>query len=278
MWVGVVGLICCLNSFDAPKHNNEVTARVLTYNIHHGEGTDGRIDLPRIAAVIKAANPDLVALQEVDKKCRRSGGVDQTAELARLTGLHGRFGKQLDYDGGEYGQAILSRAPLGDLAVHWLPGEPDRERRIAAETRISLRGVDMTFVTTHLHHRDPQLRRRQAAKLDELFPGRDRLVILAGDFNATPDEEPMARLSKTWAVAPAGRPTYPAGVPKKQLDYLLFRPESRGRILETKVIEEKIASDHRPVLAVLDLTAFPAPEQAASRRESVGAASPFSRR
>src|SRR5688572_255745 len=59
------------------------TVRVLTYNVHHGEGTDGKVDLPRIAAVIKAADPDLVALQEVDNKCRRSGKVDQTAELAK---------------------------------------------------------------------------------------------------------------------------------------------------------------------------------------------------
>ena len=61
--------------------------RILTYNIHHGEGLDGRIDLPRIAAVIAAQRPDLVALQEVDRNARRSGGVDQAAELGRLTGL-----------------------------------------------------------------------------------------------------------------------------------------------------------------------------------------------
>ena len=61
--------------------------RVLTYNIHHGEGLDGRIDLPRQAAIMTSAAPDLVALQEVDRGTARAGGVDQLAELARLTGM-----------------------------------------------------------------------------------------------------------------------------------------------------------------------------------------------
>lgn len=237
------------------------TVRVLTYNVHHGEGTDGKIDLPRIAAVIKAADPDLVALQEVDNKCRRSGGVDQTAELARLTGLHGRFARQIDYDGGEYGQAILSRAPTDAPTVHWLPGRPtDRERRIAAAVRATVRGADLTFASTHLHHRDPKLRTEQAAKLDELFGKLGRPVILAGDFNATPDEEPLKLLSKNWTVAPAGRPspTYPAVEPKKQLDYVLALQSGRVRVAEVTVIEEKLASDHRPVLAVLEVAAAPA--------------------
>lgn len=61
--------------------------RVLTYNIHHGEGTDGVLDLERIAGVIKGASPDLVALQEVDVGAERTGGVDQAGELGRLTGM-----------------------------------------------------------------------------------------------------------------------------------------------------------------------------------------------
>src|SRR6202165_2432600 len=48
------------------------TLRVLTYNIHHGEGTDGRFDVPRLAEVIKSVRPDLVALQEVDEGTERA--------------------------------------------------------------------------------------------------------------------------------------------------------------------------------------------------------------
>ena len=61
--------------------------RVLSYNIHHGRGTDGAIDLPRIARVIAATRPDLVALQEVDRGTGRANGVDQADALGELTGL-----------------------------------------------------------------------------------------------------------------------------------------------------------------------------------------------
>ena len=58
--------------------------RVLTFNIHHGRGADGQIDLARIARTVRAASPDLVALQEVDRNTSRSGGQDQLKQLAKL--------------------------------------------------------------------------------------------------------------------------------------------------------------------------------------------------
>lgn len=231
----------------------EPTLRVLCYNIHHGEGTDGKVDLPRLAKLIRAADPDLVALQEVDDRTRRTGGIDQTAELARLTGLHGRFGKAIDFQGGGYGQAILSRFPIADAAVHTLPGMPEREQRIAFEARLKIDGRDVSFVTTHLHHQEPELRERQAAKLNDLFADADRPVILAGDLNATPDSKLVATLSGKWTTATAGPAlfTFPAAKPTKQIDYILFRPAGRFRVISATVIDEPVASDHRPVLAVL---------------------------
>ena len=92
--------------------NAPTTVRVLTYNIHHGEGRDGELDLPRLGRVITSVQPDLVALQEVDVGTSRVGGVDQLAELARLTGMHAQFGKAMDYMGGGYGVAVLSRWSL----------------------------------------------------------------------------------------------------------------------------------------------------------------------
>src|ERR1700674_4525771 len=82
------------------------TFRVLTYNIHHGQGTDGRFDLSRLAGVMKRVQPDVVALQEVDRGTERSGGVDQLAELERLTDMHAEFGKTMDYSGGRHGGGV----------------------------------------------------------------------------------------------------------------------------------------------------------------------------
>src|ERR1035441_3898455 len=90
---------------------------VLTYNIQIGTGMDKKVDLARTAAVIRSVAPDLVALEEVDHKSRRTAGVLQDVELARPTGMHLIFGKAsdregIDQNGGDYGNAILSRFPI----------------------------------------------------------------------------------------------------------------------------------------------------------------------
>jgi endonuclease/exonuclease/phosphatase family metal-dependent hydrolase len=237
-----------------------ISVRVLCYNIHHGEGTDGKVDLERLAKLISTAKPDLVALQEVDDKTGRTGGVDQTAELARLTGLTGRFAYQIDYDGGRYGQAILSRHPISDVAIHLLPGMPDREQRIAGSAEVEIHGRKLIFATTHLHHADESIRVLQAEKLNEIFVQsevfRDRSVVITGDFNAVPTSQPIRILEQHWTSATRGNldfPTFPAVKPARQLDYLFFRPADQFSVSSAKVIDESVVSDHRPVLIELKL-------------------------
>ena len=92
--------------------------KILSYNIKHGRGMDGKVDLPRIAKVIGSLSPDLVTLQEVDKNCTRSGSIDLTRELAGILKMEGRFGKFMDFQGGEYGMAVLSRFPILSHQVH----------------------------------------------------------------------------------------------------------------------------------------------------------------
>ena len=234
------------------------TLRVLTYNIHHGEGTDGRFDLSRLAEVIKSVQPDVVALQEVDRGTERSGGVDQLAELERLTDMHAEFGKAMDYSGGGYGVAVLSRWPLLSTGNHPLPGSPDREprRALTVEVRSSERGPMLQFTSTHLDQgRDPEDRLAQARYLNEvLVRGGGEPAILAGDMNSRPDTEVMQILETQWTTASAvdPSPTTPSGRPRFRVDYVLFRPAESWRVLESRVIDEPVASDHRPVLVVLE--------------------------
>jgi len=98
-------LLASGGAWNAPASTASTPIRlhVVTYNIHHGEGTDGRIDLERIAALLSSMQPDLVALQEVDRNTIRTGRVDQFEMLERLTGMRGAFGKAMDFDGGSYG-------------------------------------------------------------------------------------------------------------------------------------------------------------------------------
>src|SRR5216684_2695936 len=88
------------------------TLRIMTYNIHTGVGMDKRLDLQRIADVINHERPDLVGLQEVDRGVKRTEAKDEIAELARLTRMQFVFAHNLDYQGGQYGVAILSRFPI----------------------------------------------------------------------------------------------------------------------------------------------------------------------
>jgi endonuclease/exonuclease/phosphatase family metal-dependent hydrolase len=101
-------------SFTPAAFGNK-TLRVMTYNIHVGVGMDKKLDLQRIADVINGQHPDLVGLQEVDRGVKRTEGKDEIAELAKLTSMNYTFAHNLDYQGGQYGVAILSRFPIGAI-------------------------------------------------------------------------------------------------------------------------------------------------------------------
>jgi endonuclease/exonuclease/phosphatase family metal-dependent hydrolase len=233
---------------------------MLTYNIHHGEGTDGVFDLERIAAVIKSVEPDLVALQEVDRNTGRSGEADQAAELARLTGLEFYFGRAMDYDGGEYGVAILTRFSFEWSRTYLLSAEEGRDPRTVAVIGIDLPNGDrLDFAGTHLDSsRVPTSRLMQVSEINEFFSNRARRAvpaILAGDLNATVDQEEMQILLERWndAAAECPEPTIPVAKPSRRIDYVLYTPSHRFQVIETRVLDEQVASDHRPLLAVLDL-------------------------
>ena len=242
-----------------PQPGPPTQLRVMTWNIHHAEGVDGKLDMQRIADVIKAQKPDLVALQEVDHRTERTRKMDQPAQLAQLTGMHASFGKAIDYQGGEYGQVILSRwlIPSQSLEVVKLPGDPTKEQRIALVARLKPgeSAPVIRFVSTHLDHtRDSTDRPGQASHLQQHLGSGEEPTILAGDLNDVPDGEVMRRLGRDWmdAARDAG-PTIPAAQPTRRIDYILVRPAARWRVLEAKVLDEPVASDHRPVVVTLEL-------------------------
>lgn len=222
--------------------------RVLTYNIHHGQGTDGKFDLERLAKIITSVKPDLVALQEVDRKTMRASGVDQAAELAKLTGMHAEFGKAMTYSGGEYGEAILTTVKPDEVKVHALPHEQGTEPRAALAVRLKpSREKDLPeliLVGTHLCHQREANRVAQAAEINRLFPDKDGPpVILAGDLNARAGSETMKLFGRQW------KDTLPE---VRTIDYVLVRNSDPWQVIETKVIDDRVASDHRPVLVVLE--------------------------
>lgn len=237
--------------------------RVLTWNIHHGEGMDRKIDLDRIAKIILKARPDLVILQEVDQMTKRCGNVDQTAELARLTGMEGVFGKAMDFNHGAYGQAVLSKHPVKSSKVHPLPSST--EPRIAFETTIAVNGTEIRLVSVHLDL-DAGKRKEQAEQLHKIYQNCPQPVILGGDFNDTPDSPPMRVIGNDFQFAEKSAPvaTSPADNPNEEIDHFFTKRCTATTPLQ--VIAESIASDHRPVSGVFRL-ALPAKQNADRARD-----------
>jgi endonuclease/exonuclease/phosphatase family metal-dependent hydrolase len=236
--------------------------RVLSYNIHHGEGADGKLDLERIARVIQSVEPDLVALQEVDQKATRSQSVDQPAELARLTKMRVAFGGNIPLQGGEYGNAVLSRFPIRGRQNHKLPNFEMGEQRGVLELQIDVPGCKepLLLFATHLDHRQKDEERLASAKaINELALARgERPALLVGDLNAVPESRVMTEFSRQWMRAnDRDLPTIPVAKPARQIDYVLFRPQARWKTIEARVLDEAVASDHRAILAVVELAEDP---------------------
>ena len=240
----IVLLVGC--SYVDREQQRQAPLRVLTYNVHHCQGTDGKFDYGRIAGIINALKPDIAALQEIDVGTNRASGVDQAAILAELTGLNYRFGRAIDFDSGQYGLAILSRFEIRDVSNTPLKTQPGSEPRIAlaAHIRPDAGPREIIFVDTHLCHRNEQVRTMQTTQLNEFADSEgDAPVILSGDFNARPASEPMnVLLESDWLDAVA---------PQSRIDYVLLRRGDPWKIIDVRVIDEPVASDHDPVLVTL---------------------------
>ncbi len=228
--------------------------KVMTYNIHVGIPPSGSSpNLPAIAAVINAASPDLVALQEVDKNTTRSGGVDQAAFLAGATGMHHYFAKAINRFGGEYGIAILSKYPIVETFRQELPMVEGvaGEQRVIAIVAVMINGQKIYFGNTHFDivevHKEVQ-----ATKTVEIAQGITGPFILAGDFNAVPTTQPMLTLRAAFTM-PCTNCGFTASAvnPTKAIDHVIYN----SQVLQTKfvskyeVINENEASDHLPVVA-----------------------------
>lgn len=236
------------------------TLRVMAYNVHHCNppSVEGKIDMDAIAQVINTAKPDLVALQEIDVHTSRSGKeLDQAAELGRLTGMKAYFSKGIDYAGGEYGVAVLSRFPIEDTFRMDLPvqggtnGEP---RTLAAVTVKVSKKQKLIFGSTHLDLKEVN-RLSQSKQIVEQYKNEKLPVIIAGDFNALPTSGVIQYLDQHFTrtcVENCGG-TIPVKNPNRTIDFIMYKPSDAFEVVSHKVIDEQYASDHLPIVAELRL-------------------------
>lgn len=232
---------------------------VMSFNIHHGVGLDGILDLRRIADVVKTEGVDVVGLQEVDRHwSQRSDFVDQASWLARELGMHVVYGANLDLDPLEpgqprrqYGTAILSERPIRDWDNTFLPMFEGHEQRGLLRAHVNVRGVWVQIYNTHLQHNDAAERQDQVAAIKDLIGTPNESVVLLGDLNALP-ESPEIRslvddLVDTWEEAGVGDgETFPTEDPNARIDYVLT---SADVVARTAAVVATDASDHLPVRA-----------------------------
>jgi endonuclease/exonuclease/phosphatase family metal-dependent hydrolase len=251
-------LLLWTNVFQAIGQENVDSSRVvrvLSFNILHGETMKGDFDLEQIARVIRQTEPDLVAMQEVDLYTGRSGSLDLASELGLLTRMVPLFGSAMPYDGGEYGEGILSRFSFLSSRNHALPAGEGKEPRAALEVRVILKSGDtIAFVGTHFDHTGDVDRINQAAELRDILAEVDLPILLAGDLNATPESQTMEILLSDLNPSSLDlAPTIPSDGPRVKIDYILYGPPDRWRVLESRVICDTVASDHCALLSVLEL-------------------------
>lgn len=237
-----------------PAASAVVTWRVASYNIHHGRGMDDRVDLERIAAVLRRLDADIIALQEVDERVARSGQVDQASRLGELLGMHHAFGSFMDYQGGRYGLAILSRCALQRIEpVRLTEGN---EPRVALLVEVMQPdGSILTVVNVHFDWvSDDGFRFTQAREVAQLLDGLAGPFILAGDFNDVPGSRTLSLFHERAEEAvkpPDRRFTFSSTEPQKEIDFVFVSPAAAWSVASVDVVNESVASDHLPVMAVL---------------------------
>jgi endonuclease/exonuclease/phosphatase family metal-dependent hydrolase len=245
-----------------PKRGMQVL-RVLTYNVHSCRGTDRRHDPPRIAEVIAACNPDIIALQELDVGRVRTGGIDQANVIADHLRMQAHFHPTLHVEEEKYGDAILTALPSRLVRAAALPsiGEP----RGAIWIEIDVAGRKLQVINTHFGLRRRERTNQASALLGPDWLGHDRCrsnpALLVGDFNAVPSSPVYGLLARQLTtVLPESRrrlkPTFPTRLPLLRLDHVFGNDRVEAMALD--VVDTPLArraSDHLPLLATVRFAA-----------------------
>ena len=231
--------------------------RMVSYNIKHGLGNDGRLNLERTASLLKNMHADFIGLQEVDNKVRRSDSVDQTQTLGQALGMHSAFGSFMDYQGGQYGLALLSKYPITKVQEVRLP--TGNEPRVALACQVRLPDQNEIMVV-NLHFdwvKDDTFRYRQAKELAKYLDTLTLPYVLMGDFNDQPQSRTLDLFLARCVEADKpeqDRFTFPATRPAREIDFIFAGSRDSWKIHFTRVLNGTLTSDHRPVLSVLSLT------------------------
>ena len=237
-------IFAALFIFSAQAQN---TLKLMSYNIKNANGMDNVCNFQRIANVINNTSPDVVAIQEVDSMTNRSGQKYVLGEIAERTQMHGYFAPAIDYDGGKYGIGLLTKQVPLRLQTLPLPGREEARTLILAEF------ADYIYCCTHMSLTEED--RMKSLELVKAFTSSStKPLFLAGDMNAEPESGFIKKLQKDFQILSNPKlHTFPAPDPKETIDYIAtLKQNAKGfAVISAKVINEPMASDHRPILVEL---------------------------
>jgi endonuclease/exonuclease/phosphatase family metal-dependent hydrolase len=251
----------------------ETGLSVVTHNIHSCLNLDRRCDPDRTAGVLSALNPDIVALQEVDVGCRRTGFMDQAAHLARSLDMFYHFYPLVDRKSGQYGIAILSRYPIVEIECRHLActriGRRAPEQRGIMSAIIETPFGPVRFINTHLGLKSSD----RAAQIKDIilntlmphpgFSGQPQGVplIFCGDLNAGPKSAVYrsvsrylndVQVSQTASASP--KPTFFSWFPVRRIDHIFVSSHFHtNHVFVPKNHTARMVSDHLPVSAEIGL-------------------------
>lgn len=228
--------------------------RVMTYNLHNGFNTDGRLDPEALARTIEQAQPDIVGLQEVERGWYIDGSIDLVLWLSRRLQMPYVFGSTA---GQVWGNAILSRYPVIQSGNVPLPPRDLLLKRGMLWARIDIgAGEELLFIVTHYHHLadGTAIRQQQSPEIVKFWNQRAHTVFV-GDLNATPDTQEIAMLRAAGlqdvaaALGADAQCTWPAIQPVARIDYIWTSPDLKARDL---LIPESTASDHLGIAVTVE--------------------------
>lgn len=239
-----------------------MSIKIMTYNIQSGNNLEKDRDVRHAAATIQAENPDILALNEVQHETELcADGRCQAEKLAQMLGYpYFRFGRAIDFMGGQYGNAVLSRFPILESQVFPVPSiSPEEaegctwvEDRCHLRCVVNVEGKEIVVLTAHYGLNPPELR-NAVAETARLVQDETHPLIFMGDLNAHPDNPQLKplfdRLSDTADAGTGSLLTFPSDSPEEKIDYIF----QRGFETETAYVPVSTNSDHRPFVAVLKI-------------------------
>lgn len=222
--------------------------KLMSYNIRNGVGMDSQCDYKRVADIILKNNPDVVMLQELDSVTARSAQRDVLGELAKLTNMHAVYSPAIIFQNGKYGIGMLSRLAPTQISRFRLPGREESRTMLVAEFE------QFTYCGTHLSLTEED--RMASVEIIKDCLGRSKKpFFLAGDLNSEPSSRLIQLLCEDFSLLTDSTIcTFPAPDPTVTIDYIMVNKNAVGvEKISSAVLDEPIASDHRPVLVTIKL-------------------------